>query len=311
MLVTCPNCSTRYNVPDMTMGAKGRTVRCAKCQHQWKQPFVAAQPEARAKKPEPKMVTDPPRPKKPEPVMVTEEREGAIEDDLLAAAMAEEARVGDEEMEGAEAGGGEGGANPFDRIAEMMMEQPPAPIPDMFATGAMDREPRRRRGGLGLVLVVLVILIAVAAAALIFLQDKVIARAPMTAKYYDMVGLRNEVVGAGLSFRDYSSERAKQDNQEVLIVRGVIANGTDQPRSIPLLQLALYDGQTLLQQKTIDPPQASLDGHGTVGFKITLETPDPHASRFEVTFVAGKPSNVAPTAKEGDAKPSETAPAAK
>lgn len=274
---------------------KGRTMRCSRCQHQWMQPFVATQPEARPKRPEPRMVTDPPRQRAPEPVMVSAfEDEEPIEDDLLAAAMRDEEGGGDLDR----GGSGEGG-NPFDRIAEMMMEQPPAPVPDLFSS-PMEREPRRR-GALGLIVLAVVLVIVIAGIVLYFYQDQIISHYPGAAKLYDQAHARNEVVGAGLLFRDYSSERAKEGDTEVLVVRGVIANTTDQSRPIPLLRLALYDGPNQVQEKVIDPPQSTLDGKGTVGFKITLEQPDPHASRFEVTF-AGKKA-----ASDAGAKPAEPA----
>ena len=43
-----------------------------------------------------------------------------------------------------------------------------------------------------------------------------------------------------------------------------------------------------------ETPETALEPRGTVGFRITLDQPDPHASRFEVTFAPNKPAEPKP-----------------
>lgn len=51
MIITCPNCQTKYQVADQAIGATGRKVMCANCHQAWK--AVAPPPENR---PKPKLV---------------------------------------------------------------------------------------------------------------------------------------------------------------------------------------------------------------------------------------------------------------
>ena len=37
MILTCPECATRYFLPDVQLGAAGRKVKCAQCGHSWRE----------------------------------------------------------------------------------------------------------------------------------------------------------------------------------------------------------------------------------------------------------------------------------
>ncbi|HTP77625.1 MAG TPA: DUF3426 domain-containing protein [Rhizomicrobium sp.] len=93
MILTCPQCATRYQVDGAKFPAAGRNVRCAKCGHVWHQLGPAEEPdpdaEIEVQEPPPaaKPIAESPAalraaafaaapPIAPQPVAVTEERSG-------------------------------------------------------------------------------------------------------------------------------------------------------------------------------------------------------------------------------------------
>ncbi|HLO75257.1 MAG TPA: DUF3426 domain-containing protein, partial [Magnetospirillum sp.] len=151
-------------------------------------------------------------------------------------------------------------------------------------------EPRTHKstGGLWfLILLVIVLLAAAAAGGAYYFQDKLVGLWPQAHELLTSAGLRQERPGAGLELRNAGTpERFVQNDTEVLIVRGIIANISERERPVPTMKLVLLDrDKNVVQEKQTQPPVTSLDPGGTAGFRIILERPDPNAVEVNVLFV--------------------------
>lgn len=158
---------------------------------------------------------------------------------------------------------------------------PISPVPRPAITAPAS--PRQRhRSGLGWV--ALILLIGAAAVTGILAREQIVALWPGAARLYELIGLKNEPLGAGLEIANVTSTR----NPDGLVVEGDITNRQGVPRAVPHLRVALQDGsQHELVFKIVEPPRERLlpgeTSHFVVGF---LPAPD-GASRVSVTFAAG------------------------
>lgn len=115
-------------------------------------------------------------------------------------------------------------------------------------------------------------------------RDQVVAVAPATAAFYEMLGFQGEE-GLGLDLRDVTSERRVVDGERTLVIQGVIVNTTDQPREVPQLRASLTDGAgQILTNWTFAADSADLPPGGFTTFETSAVNP-PSEGRLNLVFL--------------------------
>ncbi len=304
MIVSCPNCDSRFTLPDGALGVAGRKMRCARCGHVWHQMPPEDEDAYGA------------------PPMAARE--------MAPAGVGASSLAGDLPMEMEADGGGfrrqappSGGDLPLesgfdvqpardlhdddptdlDALSDLLNQQvadedddarmrnldslldadSPDPIPSMFESPDELGEKRRWP----MMLVVLAILIGGLGAGGWFGRHQIMATVPQAAGIYAALGLPVQTLGIGLRFQNVAGERIVEDGVDTLIVRGFIGNISGAAQTLPHLKLTLYDAEDKpIQSMVSQPPQDALEPESTAGFRLTLENPAGAARRFEVDWTA-------------------------
>ena len=260
MILTCPNCATRYTVDDAKFPAAGRKVRCAKCAHVWFQPGPAAEPVAATEAP----ASAPGRALRSAPPV------------SAAASPPASARI-------------------VERVAEAM----PAPAaaadfvpPRSEPEAAIHEQPRMGAGArlaliagwVGLILVVL--LIGVSA---VRYRQEISTVWPQSAGVYKSLGL--PVNAHGVDIVKVDSHRESEDGQVVLAVTGRILNAGSRELPVPQsLRVTLSDAANHeLYHWTFAPSAQTLKPGQSVPFLTRLSSPPAAARHLEVRFAKEGP----------------------
>lgn len=123
---------------------------------------------------------------------------------------------------------------------------------------------------------------------LILARESIVRVLPGTAALYSALGFEGAgAVGAGLEFRDVTSRREWAGTDEVLIVRGVIANVSKDNVAVPPVRVALYDiDEYEVQSMTVPNAVHELGAGNTISFEARIPNPALKAQRIRVTFQA-------------------------
>jgi len=290
MIVTCPSCSTRYELPESSVAGQGRTVRCARCGNQWflTNPALHARQDA------------PARAAKPQAEMPSEESVAAIDDEMQSALAEPEPAIAakpkpvktapaQEESEASEApAAADDEEDPWERRRRRAFDELPSAVnqspsmPDAAATGGSSM---RKVAGWAFFL----LLIAGTVATGHFGRMEIVEALPQAQPIYEAAGYRFPTPLDGLDLPEVKSSRSLENGTPVLIVEGKVTNSSQESKKLPEMKAELLDkdgrpvGEWFFK---IDLGVVAPGGEAP--FREVYLDPDPSAVNVSVSFVGGE-----------------------
>lgn len=253
MIIGCSSCQTRYNIDQTKLGSGGRTVRCARCGHQWHQ-----KPEITATLAE---MTEPPA----RPVKTPSSR-----------------FVGEPPKTATAAAASEAPEPAWPRRANV-----PA-LPKKRFSFAQISLTSGMKGWAGLAATVAFVVVVMWAG-----QSYIAAAWPPAARLYSIVGLGEADVqpGAGLEMPALTPRIEVEAGTPVLVLEGMVINKSDRAVAVPALIANLRDDRNeVVETWTFRMDVERLAAGASASFRTRKERPPERARHVEVVFT-GAPVN--------------------
>ena len=168
----------------------------------------------------------------------------------------------------------------------------PEPIPGGFmdddAEDISDEDKKKSSKGKIIAIAAVVILLALGAGAF-FGRSFIIDMVPQAEAVYDMLNLGGGDIGEGLDIQNVKSLREVESGVYILVVRGEVANVTEEEHMVPMIRVVLYDGAGEKVQSVVAAPLKNrLPAGAKIDFIAKLPEPSALARRLEVTFTEAK-----------------------
>ena len=247
MILTCPECATRFKINPDAIGTNGRTVRCSQCSGTW---FVAAEPD----------------------IMDLQEGEDSLLEPVSGAASAMAARgAQDHDESGDETDSAEASYESTSAHNEMRDK-------------ADRKKVRRRLFGVGMIWVTVLTILIFAILAAYFFRAKIVEKFPGTAPIYKSFGV--EANTSGLNIIDVEFRNGEQNGTPTLFVNGKVKNFDGRTRDVALIKLSFKNADgDVISSWVVQPSKASLSSGEILNFTTQYPNPPIDAKSLASSFV--------------------------
>lgn len=306
MILTCPSCGSRFQIPDGALGTTGRKVKCSACKHVWFQAAEAAESELTG----PAIADDvppaiPPRPDSdaeptveaktgPDVAPVTPPDEPAPDipspadrPSFVVSATATDIETSTSDTDAAVADQSEIDQTPAATpVAATSDSSPVDHTPDFDVSRVVspdDADGRSSRGG-GRIFLLVVLLLVAAGAALYQWRADVLQAFPQTLPAYAALDLVGPPSSRNLKLEDVAFEVIDENGDKVLIVSGRVVNAGPDLSLLPMLRAELLDqaGQVTTFWTFVATAEVLAPG-GDTGFRDIY--PDPPVTGDETDIL--------------------------
>lgn len=317
MILTCPNCSTRFELPEDMLLPNGRKVKCSSCEETWfqlpEEPSEAEEVvEAPAEEQEAEVdtqeeavdIAEEPAEDVPEEDTSEENEEAGEESEESEEAPAEDSSEEEkpteesETEEIAEEAPSEDGEASEEAPAEESEEDELRIKPEEEVEKRFTPQTRNAYLAASGVFVLLFLI-------LLMLSGPLMRAVPGFEAIYGVFGLKADLPGQDLTFEEIKISRSHEGK---ITINVKIMNIGDKQRGVPMIMTTLKgeDGE-VLDHLMIEPPHGTIDAHGVMPLEAFYESEKSNEiHNVDLKFVlntktASKDGGNTPAHDEGDA----------
>lgn len=276
MIITCPNCQTRYQVAQKAIGSAGRKVQCAHCQQSWQ--AIAEEELQEDSKPELEEAAKTPS-TNPDDQMFDADTEAELDEVFER----EQNQVGSDMDEpsdqDAEEADPENISTENDSDPALQKKRHKAMLRrqmDLAKKFPLSRVRRMAR-------IVGAVLLSVIIVGGVYFRTGIVRAVPDLAGVYSSIGLGVNIVG--LEFTEVQTLRALKDGTDVMVVSARIRNVVGRQVAVPAIVVSILDENgTSLLNWSVTPLARAIGPGEFVDFETELNSAPQGAETVELAF---------------------------